>query len=205
SPRTQSALLEAMAERQVTLSGERYTLGPPFQVIATQNPIEFAGTFPLPEAQADRFLFKSLVEIPDEEVLATLVDARPMHHLKSLEACLERGELLRWQTHAATLPIAARLRRWIARLVAQSSPKHAPDSVAPYLSAGVSPRAVQAIADAARARATLYGRLYVEGEDLLAVARPALRHRLQLHWRAQTEMLSREQLVTRLLEAQEQL
>ena len=180
SPKTQSAMLETMQERSVTLLGTTRALPDPFFVLASQNPIELEGTYPLPEAQLDRFLFRLDVPAPDERVLAELVSTR--RHGTPPEATWRLSP----ETLEACFALAARtalpraVADWIARLVARSRPDHpaAPEAIRRYVRYGASPRAAIAMAEAARAMALLDGRPSVGFEDVRRVAVPVLNHRL---------------------------
>ncbi|MCP3958434.1 MAG: AAA domain-containing protein [bacterium] len=186
SPKTQSALLEAMQERSVTLLGTTRELPDPFFVLASQNPIELEGTYPLPEAQLDRFLFKLVVDDPGPEVLEQIISTRrrgePPPPERTLSAA-ELGELFAMMNRIfLPQPVSA----YIARLVAasHSGAAEAPDQVREYVSYGASPRAAIAMAEAGRAHALLAGRPTVGFDDVQAVVLPVLRHRLILNYRA---------------------
>ncbi len=203
SPKTQSALLEAMAERRVTVLGETRPLPSPFFVLATQNPIELEGTYPLPEAQLDRFLFK--VEVPPvssgtlEEILTTRRGGRPPEHSAVTDAN-RLAELYR-SIDGIYLPKA--VANWIARLVASTHPSApaAPEKVRTYVKHGASPRGAIAIGEAARAHALLSGKPNVGFDDVRAVAVPALAHRLVLDYRARLDGVRGADLVRATLES----
>ena len=186
TPRTQSALLEAMAERQVTLFGERHDLADPFFLVATENPIEMEGTYPLPEAQLDRFLLKVHVPFPkpDElERVLTATAARPTPGSADGDASLAAADVRRLRELVREVPVSSELVARVARCVLATHPASeggAPEDVRRCVRYGASPRGGQAMLLAAKARALLAGRAYVGEEDLEAVCQPALRHRIVL-------------------------
>jgi len=185
SPKTQSALLEAMQERRVTSMGERHVLPDPFYVLATQNPIELEGTYPLPEAQLDRFLFKLNVQAGGADVLERIVKHRQLGEDAEARPVLDAGELLRLMalTHRIYLPDV--VANYIARLVHASQPGEAKASA--LVKYGASPRAAIGMAAAARARALLHRRSNASYEDVRAIAVPVLQHRLILDYHARLE------------------
>ena len=206
-PKTQAALLEAMQEKQVTVAGTRHRLPDPFFVLATQNPIEQEGTYPLPEAQQDRFMFNIRVEYPSEDDEARIIDsttsgARPdVHRVVSAEDILAMQELV------LKVPAAAYVVRYAARLTRLSRPAPAPgeqaavpDFVKKYVSWGAGPRAGQNLILAAKARAILTGKPYVAVEDVRAVALPVLRHRVMINYHAEAEGVTSDDIVARLLQ-----
>jgi MoxR-like ATPase len=199
-PKTQAALLEAMEERQVTVDGQRLPLGPAFFVIATQNPVEYEGTYPLPEAQTDRFLMKVRIGYPEaDEELALLqraADGFDGHDLDraGVAPVLTREALADFRARAQTLPVAPELVDYVARLVRASRQL-------PRVRLGGSPRAGVALLRAARARAALRGGAWLAPDDVKAVAAPVLRHRLVLRPEAELEGASADELVDELLEA----
>ena len=197
TPKTQSALLEAMQEHTVTVGTESYCLEEPFLVLATQNPIEQEGTYPLPEAQLDRFLLKILVPFPSREELRGIVDLTEGQ--KSPQICrqLDRDELLSARELIGQLPIAGPVMDYILDLVMATHEENV------YIREGASPRAAQAMIRASRARAFLEGRLNVSFEDVKNVAFPALRHRLVLSFDAISEGVTEDAVIGRILEAKE--
>ncbi len=203
SPKTQSALLEAMQERSVTLLGTTRALPEPFFVLASQNPIELEGTYPLPEAQLDRFLFKLVVDDPGADVLEEIIATRRRGEApppaKTLSAA-ELGELFQMMDRIY-LPQA--VARYIARLVAATRPAadEAPELVREVVSYGASPRAAIAMAEAGRAHALLAGRPTVGFDDVRAVALPALRHRLILGYKARFDGIDAAAVVSALLDS----
>ncbi len=196
-PKTQSALLEAMQERRVTVLGETHGLPEPFLVVATQNPIELEGTYPLPEAQLDRFLFKLRVPEVPAEVLTRLVTEFGRGDLPPLQPVLARTELLAAMEVVARIPVSRPVADYIARLVEATRPARAGADRVKY---GASPRAALAMAMAARARAFLDGRLTVGFEDVEAVAPPVLRHRIVLAYQARLDGLDADQVVASLVQ-----
>ena len=201
-PKTQAALLEAMQERRVTLDGETHALPPRFMVVATQNPIENQGVYPLPEAQLDRFLFKLLVPYPDEAEEARIVAAYgqrqgPQHPADlGVKAVADAAQLAAASSALDQVAVAQEITDYVVRLV-RATRAHAD------LAVGASPRAAVLLASAARARAALAGRAYVIPDDVKALAIPALRHRLTLTPAAEIEGRDLESLVAELVDATE--
>ena len=202
SPKTQSALLEAMQERRVTVLGETRELPRPFYVLATQNPIELEGTYPLPEAQLDRFLFKLVVESVDRGTLERIITERRGGRPPELEAAFRGGDLdaLFAATDAIFLPKA--VAGYIARLVSASHPgsAEAPETVRRYVRYGASPRAAIALAESARAHALLDGKPNVGFDDVRVVAPAAVAHRLVVDYRARLDDVGQADLVRALLD-----
>jgi MoxR-like ATPase len=204
-PKTQAALLQAMQEAEVSVGRETYRLKPPFFVVATQNPIEMEGTYPLPEAQLDRFMFNVRVKYPtvDEEV--QIIKGTTSLLAPQAEKVLAAEEVLRLQDLVRGVPIADSVIRYTARLVAASRPgtmsagAGSLDSIHKYLSYGASPRASQYLVLGAKARAILAGKYHVDFADIQAIAAPALRHRLVLNFHARADNLDADVLVERLL------
>jgi MoxR-like ATPase len=202
-PKTQAALLQAMQEGEVSVGRETYRLKPPFFVVATQNPIEMEGTYPLPEAQLDRFMFNVKVKYPtiDEEV--QIIKGTTSMLAPQADKVLGAEEVLRLQDLVRGVPIADSVIRYTARLVAASRPETASGSsltsIHKYLSYGASPRASQYLVLGAKARAVLSGRYHVDFADIQAIAAPALRHRLVLNFHARADNLDADVLVERLL------
>jgi MoxR-like ATPase len=204
-PKTQAALLQAMQEGEVSVGRETYRLKPPFFVVATQNPIEMEGTYPLPEAQLDRFMFNVKVKYPtvDEEV--QIIKGTTSTLAPQADKVLAAEEVLRLQDLVRGVPISDSVVRYAARLVAASRPgatetgARSLESVHKYLSYGASPRASQYLVLGAKARALLAGRYHVDFADLQALAAPVLRHRLVLNFHARADNLDADVLVERLL------
>jgi MoxR-like ATPase len=201
SPKTQSALLEAMQERQVTLLGEVRPLPYPFFVLATQNPIELEGTYPLPEAQLDRFLFKLELPGSPEWVLERIVAERHRGELPALLPLLDRAGLAAAFAVVDRIHIPAAVAAYIARIVHASRPAAAVPGVSEYLRYGASPRAAISIAEVARAWALIDGRPSVGFDDVAIVAPWALHHRLILDYRARTEQIGSLRLAETLVAA----
>jgi MoxR-like ATPase len=201
SPRTQSALLQAMQEGQVTVSGQTYALPAPFHVLATQNPIEQEGTYPLPEAQLDRFLLQIDVPFPDRETERKILLATTGNQSLQATAALKPGELGGLQEFVRDMPIGERILEAVLDIVRgarpeSSSKQEVKDSVA----WGPGPRAGQALIKAAKARAFLRGRVTPSMDDLTQVARPALVHRMALTWRARADGLDAGKMVDTLVQ-----
>ncbi|MCX8039245.1 MAG: MoxR family ATPase [Planctomycetota bacterium] len=200
-PKTQAALLEAMQERQVTAGGERRALPQPFFVLATQNPIEQEGTFPLPEAQLDRFLLKIRVGYPSEQEELDIIRRTTGTSAARVQAVLEGEDILAMQRLARDVPVPEGVLRYALALVrATRAPADGGDArIAPLIRLGAGPRAGQALVLAAKARALLQGRSVVLLEDIRALARPVLRHRLLPSYEAEASGLDGDALVERLL------
>ena len=200
--KTQSALLEAMAESQVTVGGTTHILEEPFFVLGTQNPIEMDGTYPLPEAQLDRFMFKILVEFPDKDNLMAIVDRNitntrvEVQNKTSAQIIGNIRELVR------DVPIADPLKEFAAKLILATQPgsKYAIPVTKKYLSYGASPRGILSVVHSAKARALLHGRLHVAMEDVQKVALPALRHRIILNFEGEAEGITTDYVIGKLLE-----
>ncbi len=203
TPRTQSALLEAMQEGQVTVFGETRQLQEPFVVIATQNPIEMEGTYPLPEAQLDRFLFKIELDLPGEEELGAVLAATTGAPGRQGKATLSPADVKRMRKLVREVPVSSDIIRSVARLVLATHPgtPGAPERVRGLVRYGASPRGGQAILLGAKARALVQGRLFVSAEDVAAVAAPALRHRLILGYEAEASGTPPDELVAEALAA----
>jgi len=189
TPKTQSALLEAMQEGHVTVGGETRPLDQPFFVLATQNPLEMEGTYPLPEAQMDRFFFQLLVPFPTEEEFAKVLALTTTGATAAIEPVMTGAELLEMRRVAVGLPATPSMHQRAVRLVMATHPEspHATDEVKRYVRYGASPRAGQACILAGKIAAALEGRLHVASEDLLTVALPVLRHRVILNFEAQAD------------------
>ena len=201
TPKTQSALLEAMQECGVTVAGTRHPIAPPFFVLATENPIEMEGTYPLPEAQLDRFLFKILVPSPDEATLVRIVEATTGAAGPEPRPVLDGPRLLAILDFARRVPVAEPLVRYAARLVRATQPESAEAAAAAkkHLRYGAGVRGAQALVLAAKVQALLAGRVHVAFEDLHAVAKPALRHRLILNFEGEAEGVNQDAIVDAVL------
>lgn len=193
TPKTQSALLEAMQEHTVTVGTESHKLDEPFLVLATQNPIEQEGTYPLPEAQLDRFLFKILVPFPDKEELRGIVNLTEGADKPVITSIMSGEELLAARSLVAQIPIADAVMDYILDLVMATHKEN------PYIREGASPRAAQAIIRTARARAFMEGRFNVAFEDVKSVAYPVLRHRILLSFDAISEEITEDAIIETLL------
>jgi len=201
-PKTQAALLEAMQERQVTVGGQRHPLGRPFFVLATQNPIEHEGTYPLPEAQLDRFMFNILIDYPEEDeefdvVRRTTADIEP-----AASAILSAERILDLQRIVRRVPAADHVVRYATRLARLSRPgaRQSPRPVQDCVRWGAGPRASQFLVLGAKARAALDGRFYAGVDDVRAVAPPVLRHRMVLNFNAEAEGVRPDDLIHKLIE-----
>ena len=201
-PRTQAALLEAMQEHSVTVAGETMALPAPFFVLATQNPIEQEGTYPLPEAQLDRFLFDIRVSYPDEDAEVAILRNTTGRELVPLEPVIDAAQTIALQRMVRDIPVADVILQYAARLVRASRPdeKDATKVVKQYVRWGAGPRAGQALILGAKANCLLDGRHAVTPADIRRVAHPVLRHRILLNFAAEAEGLSAEKMVDDLLE-----
>ena len=201
-PKTQSALLQAMQEYKVTIAGEDYTLEKPFLVLGTQNPIEQEGTYPLPEAQLDRFMFKIIVDYPNFEEELEIAESTTGGPPPKLEAVLHREDILKVQRVVRRVLIGRSVTSYAVKLVRATRPgsEEAPDFVKKYLGWGAGPRACQALLLGAKAHAMLDGRVHVSSEDIRAVASPVLRHRLATSFRAESDGVTADHIVEKLFE-----
>ncbi|MGH7764691.1 MAG: AAA family ATPase [Candidatus Dormibacteraceae bacterium] len=201
TPKTQSALLEAMQERTVTVGTETRALPTPFFVLATQNPIELEGTYPLPEAQLDRFFFKILVLFPSEEDLLEIARRTTGGTVTQLQSVADGAAIIAAQQVAREVPIAEHVLRYAGSLIMATHPERTElDSVRRYVRFGASPRGLQTLVLAGKVRALLNGRFNVAFDDLAAVARPALRHRIFLRFEAEADDVTADQIITEILE-----
>jgi MoxR-like ATPase len=203
TPKTQSALLEAMQERSVTLGGERHQLPRPFLVMATQNPIEQEGTYPLPEAQLDRFLFKALVPFPPADDLVEILRRTTASHEPEAESAIDGATLSRMASLVRSFPAGNHLLRYASTLVEATHPASpiSPEAVKTYVRNGASPRGAQALIMGGKARALMDGRPNVAAEDIWALAPMALRHRLVLGYDALADGVSADDIVSSVVEA----
>jgi MoxR-like ATPase len=200
-PKTQAALLEAMQERQVTVGRVRHKLADPFFVLATQNPIEQEGTYPLPEAQQDRFMFKVFVKYPSFQEEFEIARRTTALATDQVQPVLDAEDILELQRMVRGVPISDHLIRYSLSLVRQTrvGESGAPDFVESQLSWGAGPRAVQYLILGAKARALLHGRTHVTCEDLQVLAKPVLRHRLVLSFTAESEGVTADDVIDRIL------
>jgi MoxR-like ATPase len=203
TPKTQSALLEAMQEHSVTVAGESHVLEEPFLVFATQNPIEMEGTYPLPEAQLDRFLFKIRVDFPSLAELHEIMNRTTGHEIPQARKVAAREEILSLGVIARQVPVAEHVQDFALRLVLASHPDqdHSPDSVKRFVRYGASPRAAQALILSGKVRALMAERFNVAVEDLRASAFPSLRHRIVLNFEGQAEAVEPDTLITDAVES----
>ena len=201
-PKTQSALLEGMAEHQVTVSGHRHRLPEPFFVLATQNPIEQEGTYPLPEAQQDRFMFNIMVDYPDEDEEYRIIEATTSSRRPRVERVVSGEELMLMQQVVLQVPVAPHLIRYAVKLarLTRKDQGDVPDFIRKYVHWGAGPRASQNLILAAKARAVLHGRFFVSTEDIHVVAAPVLRHRIITNFNAEADGMKPDDIVKRLLE-----
>jgi len=202
-PKTQAALLEAMEEQQVTTAGVTYALEKPFFVLATQNPIELEGTYPLPEAQLDRFMFKILIDYLPEDQEVDVVNLTTAVVANTVKNILTGQDIIDFQRIVRQVPAAEAVTRYAVRLVAASRPGNdsAPDFVKQWVNWGAGLRASQNLILGGKVRALLRGRYNVSYGDIRALAHPVLRHRILLNFQAQAERVSTAQVIDRLLEA----
>ncbi len=202
-PKTQSALLEAMQEHRVTIQGRTYKLEEPFYVFATQNPIELEGTYPLPEAQLDRFMFHIVIEHPPEDEELEVIRTTTAILEPQFERPVSGADLVSFQRLVRRVPVADPVLRYALSIVRASRPKSptCPDSVKKWVAFGGSVRAAQYLVLAGKARALTSGRYHVSFEDIRALAHPVLRHRVLTNFHAQSEGVTSDMLVDRLLEA----
>jgi len=200
-PKTQAALLEAMQEHQVTAAGVRHALPEPFFVLATQNPIEMEGTYPLPEAQLDRFMFNVVIRyLPEDEEVAVVAQTTARNP-EPIAPLFTGEDVLRFHDLVRKVPIAEDLVRYAVRLAASSRPHQngAPDFINEWVSWGAGLRAGQYLVLGAKVRALLHGRAHVVAQDIQALANPTLRHRILLNYRAEAEGVTVEHVIQRLL------
>ncbi len=203
TPKTQSALLEAMQEKTVTVGKNTYELPKPFMVLATQNPIENEGTYPLPEAQLDRFLFKLLVEFPTKEELKEIMDITVTNRKVTLNSVISGEDIIAIREVIRDMPISDAVMDYALSIVVATHPEGegAEEITKQYVQNGASPRAAQAIVKTAKARAFMEGRYNVAFEDVQFVAYPALRHRLALNFEAISDGISADGIIKEILTA----
>jgi MoxR-like ATPase len=201
-PKTQAALLQAMQEYKVTIGGADYPLEKPFLVLGTQNPIEQEGTYPLPEAQLDRFMFKVHIDYPTFEEEVTIAETTTAGDLPQLEPLLDREGILAMQRTVRKVLIGRTVTAYAVKLARATRPgsEEAPDFVKKYLSWGAGPRACQAMLLGGKANAMLDGRVHVSTDDIRYVARPVMRHRLATSFRAESDGVTPDHVVEKLFE-----
>jgi MoxR-like ATPase len=201
SPKTQSALLEAMQEDKVTVFGTQYQLEPPFMVLATQNPIEMEGTYPLPEAQLDRFFFKLKISYPDHQELQKIIAKTTEDYQYELKRVIGADAILEMKSIVKLVPIATHVKDYAIRLALASHPDNAnaSEQTRDYVLFGASPRGVQSLVLAGKVSALLDGRYNVSIEDINDVAKPALRHRIVLNIRGETEGIDMDDIIDEIM------
>jgi MoxR-like ATPase len=201
-PKTQAALLQAMQEYKVTIAGQDYPLEKPFLVLGTQNPIEQEGTYPLPEAQLDRFMFKVIVDYPSYDEEIRIAETTTAGELPKLESVLDKATILEMQRVVRKVLVGRTVTAYAVQLARATRPgtDDAPDFVKKYLTWGAGPRACQAMLLGAKAHAMLDGRVHASTEDIRAVAKPVLRHRLATSFRAESDGVSADHVVEKLFE-----
>ncbi|MFH1144425.1 MAG: MoxR family ATPase [Candidatus Eisenbacteria bacterium] len=200
-PKTQAALLQAMQEKQVTTAGETYSLDLPFFVLATQNPIELEGTYPLPEAQLDRFMFNILVDYPDERQEVQIVTATTGAQIADVERVMSAAEIIRLQQIVRRVPVSDPVVHYAVRLARATRPTpEAPEFIRDWVAWGAGPRASQYLILGAKARAILMGRETPAAQDVKAVAPAVFRHRLVTNFNAEAEGVKPDRIVEMLLE-----
>jgi MoxR-like ATPase len=203
TPKTQSALLEAMQENSVSAGGRTHALEQPFFVLATQNPIEMGGTYPLPEAQMDRFLFKLKLDFPDVEQLHAIVDRTTREKEPQARRVLEQGQILEMRDTARAIPVARSVQEYAIRLTLATHPEagDAHELARKYVRFGSSPRGTQALILGAKVHALMNDRVYVASEDVRAVVLPALRHRVLLNFEAEADRIETDTILKHILDS----
>ncbi|MEZ5315806.1 MAG: MoxR family ATPase [Vicinamibacterales bacterium] len=201
TPKTQSALLEAMQEMSVSVGKTTYKLEQPFLVLATQNPLEMEGTYPLPEAQLDRFFFKLKVMYPPEEAMHQILERTTQTEVSEVERVVDGEEILHMRHVARSVPVARPVQGYAIRLTLGTHPEspHATPLIKRYVRYGASPRAAQALVLAAKIHALTRGNAFVSVEDIRAIAMPALRHRVLLNFEGEAEQVNPDSLIQELL------
>lgn len=203
TPKTQSSLLEAMQERQVTVGGQAHQLEEPFMVMATQNPVEQEGTYPLPEAQLDRFFFKLIVPSPSKAVLAEVVNRTTQGEMDAIQCVASAEDLVRARQITREVSVSPEVLDYALSIVVASHPEgESPSEVARrYVRYGSSPRGAQALVTAAKVYAMLDGRFNVSKEGIQKAAKPALRHRMLLNYEAEADGMSADQIIDSIIES----
>lgn len=203
TPKTQSAMLEAMQERSVTVGNTTHQLDPPVFVLATQNPLEMEGTYPLPEAQLDRFLFKLTIQFPDLNNLHTIMDRTTQAETPQVERVVDRDRILEMRALVRHVPVARHVQDYALRILQATHPDHeqAPKMTKRYARFGSSPRGAQALLSTARVHALMDGRFNVSCEDVRHTARPALRHRIILNFEGEAEGIRTDDILEAIFEA----
>jgi MoxR-like ATPase len=203
TPKTQSALLEAMSEGSVTVAKHTYHLEKPFFVLATQNPLEMEGTYPLPEAQLDRFFFKLVVEYPGKDDLHTILDRTTTDHAPEPQPVIEKARILEMRELVRKVPLARQIQDYAVRVVLATHPENAEATTMSkqFMRYGASPRGLQSVILAAKIRALLEGRYAVAIDDIRHVAPPALRHRMILNFEGEAEGVRADAIIAEILKA----
>jgi len=203
TPRTQSALLEAMSEGSVTVAKQTYVLEKPFFVLATQNPLEMEGTYPLPEAQLDRFFFKLVVRYPDKQSLHTILDRTTTDEVPQPQPVIEKARILEMRELVRRVPLARQIQDYAVRVVLATHPENPEATVMSkqFMRYGASPRGLQSVILAAKIRALLEGRYAVSIDDIRHVAAPALRHRMILNFEGEAEGVESDAIIAEILKA----
>ncbi len=205
-PKTQAAMLEAMQEKKITIGGQDHTLSPPFFVLATQNPIEQEGTYPLPEAQQDRFMFKVFVRYPSFEEEYHIAETTTANFDPQVDAVLSGDDIVRLQGIVRRVPVAPHVINYALRLVRATRVLEgdAPEFIQEWVSWGAGPRGVQYLILGGKAKAALEGRTFVTTDDVKAVAHPVLRHRVLTNFNAESEGINSDKVIDKLLETVEE-
>ena len=201
TPKTQSSMLEVMQEHKVTVAGNTYPLDEPFFVLATENPIEQDGTYPLPEAQMDRFMFKLIMKFPSDKELVDIVKMTQLTMDETAEVAMEGSDILEMRALASQVPVIDEVLDYAVRLVSGTHPElnGAPETTKKYIKYGASPRAAQALITCAKVRALMNGNFNVSYEDVEALALPVLRHRVKINYTAMNDKLTVDDVITRLV------
>ena len=202
-PKTQAALLQAMQERKVTSSGNTYELAKPFFVLATQNTIEQEGTYPLPEAQLDRFMFNIRIEYPPVEEEVLMVKATTSDGIPELNSILTQEQILKFQEMVRLVPVSDRVIKYAVSISEATRPNrtNSPDFVNNYVTWGAGPRASQYLIMGAKVRALLHGRFYAACEDVRALSYAVLRHRILLNFNAEAEGINQDKIIEMIIKA----
>ena len=201
TPKTQSAMLEVMQEHKVTVAGNTYKLDEPFFVLATENPIEQDGTYPLPEAQMDRFMFKLIMKFPSDKELMDIVKMTQITMAETAEVAMEGADILEMRELASQVPVIDEVLDYAVRLVSGTHPEieGASDTAKKYIKYGASPRAAQALITCAKVRALMNGNFNVSYEDIKALALPVLRHRIKINYTAINDKLTVDDVIAKLV------
>ena len=203
TPKTQSALLETMQENSVTVGNTTHALQQPVCVLATQNPIELEGTYPLPEAQLDRFFYKLKMGFPKMNALHAILDRTTRQAEPKVERVLAQGEILEMRETARSIPIARPVQEYAIRITLATHPEseHAHELVKKYVRYGSSPRGAQALVLGAKVHALMHNRVYVAGEDIRAAALPALRHRMLLNYEGEADQFDVDTIIAAIIQS----